>query len=83
MATRSAVGRDAEARAATEEAVDLVRNLAAARPDAFRPDLAQNLANLGVHLAAVGRDAEARAATEEAVDLVRNLAAARPDAFRP
>ena len=80
---RSAVGRYAEALAATAEAVDLLRNLTAAQPDAFRPDLARSLSNLGAHLAAVGRYADALAATEEAVDLLRNLAAAQPDAFRP
>ncbi len=38
--TLSDLGRREEALAAAEEAVGLYRELAAARPDAFRPDLA-------------------------------------------
>ena len=37
----SALGRREAALAAAEEAVGLYRELAAARPDAFRPDLAR------------------------------------------
>ena len=38
-----------------------------ARPDAFRPDLAASLNNLGAMLDALGRREDALAATEEAV----------------
>ena len=79
----SALGQREEALAATQEAVDLCRALAEARPDAFRPALARSLHNLGAHLAALGRYDEALAATQEAVDLYRALAEARPDAVRP
>ncbi len=37
----SDLGRREEALAATQEAVDIYRQLAAARPDAFLPDLAR------------------------------------------
>ena len=57
--------------------------MAAARPDAFRPDLAASLNNLAARLAGLGRREEALAAIQEAIDLYRELAAARPDAFRP
>ena len=78
-----ALGRVEEALAASEEATDTYRELAAARPDAFRPTLAGSLHNLGIQLARVGRRQEALAATQEATDTYRELAAARPDAFRP
>ena len=79
----SALGGREEALAATNEAVELYRTLAAARPDAFLPDLARSLNNLGSDLSDLGRREEALAATTEAVELRRTLAAARPDAFLP
>ena len=69
--------------ALAEEAVRLYRQLAAARPDAFLPDLAMSLNNLANMLSALGRREEALAQAEEAVRLRRQLAAARPDAFLP
>jgi hypothetical protein len=39
------LGRREDALAAITEAVDIHRELAAARPDAFRPDLARSLRN--------------------------------------
>jgi tetratricopeptide (TPR) repeat protein len=79
----SAVGRRAEALAATQEAVELRRELAAADRAAFLPDLAASLNNLGADLSAVGRRAEALAATQEAVELRRELASANRAAFLP
>ena len=79
----SNLGRREEALAASQEAVDLDRQLAAARPDAFLPDLAGSLNNTGAMLSNLGRREEALAASQEAVDLYRQLAAARPDAFLP
>ena len=55
----------------------------AARPDAFRPDLASSLNNLSNRLADLGRQEDALAAIQEAAGIRRELAAARPDAFRP
>ena len=79
----SEVGRREEALAAAREAADLYRELAAERPDAFRPNLAMSLNNLSGRLSGVGRREEALAAAREAADLYRELAAERPDAFRP
>jgi tetratricopeptide (TPR) repeat protein len=79
----NAVGRREDALTAIEEAVTIRRDLAAARPDAFRPVLAGSLNNLSILLNALGRREDALAAIEEAVTIRRDLAAARPDAFRP
>ena len=52
---------------AAEEAAAGYRELAAAAPEAFRPDLATSLNNLSTFLAEVGRREAALAAVEEAV----------------
>jgi tetratricopeptide (TPR) repeat protein len=70
--------RPEDALAAAEEAVATFRELAAARPDASRPELARALNNLGMRLADVGRHEDARAAAEEAMAIRRELATARP-----
>lgn len=67
--------------AAAEEAVAIRRELAAARPDAFRPDLAMAPSNQSNHLSDLGRREEALAAAEEAAATYRDLAAARPYVF--
>ena len=77
------LGRREEALDTTTEAVGIYRRLAAARPDAFEPNLAASLSNLGSWLSALGRREEALAATTEAVGIYRRLAVARPDAFEP
>jgi tetratricopeptide (TPR) repeat protein len=77
------LGRRAEALEATQEAVALYRRLAQQHPDAFLPDLAMSLANLGLWLSEMGRREEALEATQEAVDLYRRLAQQHPDAFLP
>jgi hypothetical protein len=69
--------------AATQEAVEMRRTLAAQRPDAFWPGLAASLNNLANMLSALSRGEEALAAALEAVDMYCALAAQRPDAFRP
>jgi tetratricopeptide (TPR) repeat protein len=79
----SELGRREEALATTREAVDIRRELAAARPDAFRPYLAASLNNLATMLSQLGRREEALEVAREAVESYRELAAARPDAFRP
>ena len=78
----SELGRGDEALAAISEAMELFRKLAAAHPNAFRPDLAMSLNNLSSRLSEHGRHDEALAAIYEAVNIRRELAAARPDAFR-
>ena len=75
--------RRQDALAASQEAVTIYRELAAARPDAFRHHLAMSLTNLSLWLGSLGRRQDALAAIEEAVTIYRELAAARPDAFRP
>lgn len=79
----SALGLHKEALAAGEEAVDLCRKLAAARPDLFTPDLATYLGNLSNRLSDLGRSEHALAASEEAVGLYRTLAAINVNAFLP
>jgi tetratricopeptide (TPR) repeat protein len=79
-----------------QEAVDIYRALAKERPDAFRPNLAASLNNLGIllhhrtewdeTLADADRRSsseEALAASQEAVDVYRALAKERPNTFRP
>ena len=56
------------------------RMLAQTRPDAFLPDLARSLNNLGNRLNELGRREEALAATEEAVTIRRTLTQTRSDA---
>ena len=75
--------RPEEALAATAEAAEIRRRLAAARPAAFEPALARALSNLSVLLSGLGRREEALAATAEAAEIYRRLAAARPAAFEP
>ncbi|MBK8075385.1 MAG: tetratricopeptide repeat protein [Kineosporiaceae bacterium] len=79
----SDLGRREEALAVTEQAIEIYRRLAAARPDAFDPDLAMALTSLGIRLSDLGRREEALAATEQAIEIRWRLAAARPDAFEP
>ncbi|MBK6872783.1 MAG: tetratricopeptide repeat protein [Kineosporiaceae bacterium] len=79
----SDLGRREEALAVTEQAIEIYRRLAAARPDAFDPDLAMALNSLGIRLSDLGRREEALAATEQAIEIRWRLAAARPDAFEP
>ena len=73
-ATFAQTGRPAEAVPPTEEAVAIRRELAAAYPDRYRPDLAASLTNLGIRFSALGRPAEALPPTEEAVAIYRELA---------
>ncbi|WP_201768735.1 tetratricopeptide repeat protein, partial [Saccharopolyspora rectivirgula] len=75
-------GRVEEALKASTETVGIRRELAEARPDAFRPDLAASLTNQASFLAGLGRVEEALKASTEAVGFYRELAEARPDAFR-
>jgi len=57
------LGRREEALAAIEEAVAIRRELAAARPDAFGPDLASSLNNQSNRLTALGRREDTLAAS--------------------
>jgi hypothetical protein len=79
----SALGRREDALSTAQQATDLYRELARARPDAFLPDLAMSLNNLAKMLSDLGRREDALATAQQAVDLRRELARARPDAFLP
>ncbi|KAF7975809.1 hypothetical protein HWV62_8497 [Athelia sp. TMB] len=70
-----------ESQVATQEAVILLRALAAERPVVYNADLARCLSNLSNRLSALGRVQEALSAVEEAVNLYRALAAERPAAY--
>ncbi|MEO5329617.1 MAG: tetratricopeptide repeat protein, partial [Magnetococcus sp. THC-1_WYH] len=74
----AAMGRREEALQQAQEAVKITRELAAARPEAFRPDLAMSLNNLANSLSELGRREEALQQAQEAVKIYRELAAARP-----
>ncbi|MBI3246825.1 MAG: tetratricopeptide repeat protein [Deltaproteobacteria bacterium] len=77
----SDLGQREEALAAAREAVALYRQLAAARPDAFVPDLAMSLNNLANCLSDLGQREEALAAAREAVELLSPFFLALPPAF--
>ncbi len=79
----SALGRREEALAAAREAMELYRDLARSRPEAFTPYLAGSLNNYANGLSELGRREEALAAAREAVDIRRDLARSRPEAFTP
>jgi tetratricopeptide (TPR) repeat protein len=77
------LGDREEALASTQEAVKIYRQLAAQRPEAFLPDLARSLNNLGNSQSDLGDREGALASTQEAVKIYRQLAAQRPEAFLP
>ena len=79
----SQTGRPAEAVPVTQEAVGTYRELAAADPDRYRPDLACSLSNLGVSFSALGALPRPLPVAEEAVAIRRELADAYPDRYRP
>jgi hypothetical protein len=82
LATRlSDLGQREQALKVAQEAVDIRRELAATRPDAFRPYLARSLAVMANCLANVGRDEEAIHAGEQAVATLSPYFVARPAAF--
>ena len=81
MARHTDLGRREAALAAAEEAVRLRRTLAAARPDAFTPNLAGALAVLANCLEAVERASDALDANREAIAALRAPFLARPAAF--
>jgi tetratricopeptide (TPR) repeat protein len=60
-----------------------LRDLAAANPAAYLPDLANTLNNLGILYRATQRLADAEQAYTEARDIGRKLAAANPAAYLP
>ena len=79
----AAAGRPTEALQVTQEAVDIYRDLDAASPDLYRPDLARALDNLAVWLWELGHTADALPVTREAVGIYQKLAGISPDRYRP
>jgi tetratricopeptide (TPR) repeat protein len=77
------VGRPADALAPAQEAVTMRREMAAAAPKRYRPDLAESLTNLGICFSGLGRPADALAPAQEAVAIHRELAVTDPDRYRP
>jgi hypothetical protein len=67
-------GRRQEALAPAGKAVTIRRQLAEANPDAYLPDLAKSLSNLGEILAGLGHRQQALAPVEEAIHIYRRLA---------
>ncbi|MFA7764356.1 tetratricopeptide repeat protein [Streptomyces sp. NRRL S-448] len=76
-------GRQSEALAAEQDAVEIWRHLTHNNPTAFEPRLAISLSNLGVLLSGVGRWGEAVTVGQEAVEIYRRLADDNPAAFEP
>ncbi|HEV7506353.1 MAG TPA: tetratricopeptide repeat protein [Thermoanaerobaculia bacterium] len=77
----SDLGRPEDALRATQEAVDIGRQLTQTRPAAFLPIFATSLNNLGNRLSDLGRREEALGATQESVEIYRRLSEIHPDAF--
>jgi Tetratricopeptide repeat len=74
----AALRRREDALTASTEAVAIRRELAAARPDAFGPDLATALNNQSNRLAVLGRREDALSASTEAVQMYRELMEQHP-----
>ena len=66
-----------------EDNLEVLRELAQNPPDAYEPDVAKTLNNLGILYGATQRFAEAEKAYLEARDLRRKLAQKTPDADEP
>ena len=66
-----------------KEAVRIYRQLVAADPGTYRPDLAKALTNLGLWYFELDRPEEALPASREAADIYSELAADLPDQYRP
>lgn len=69
-----------EASSAAQEAMEILRRLTPADPDAYESALALAFNDLAVDLSATGRGEEALAATAEAVKIRRRLARVNPAA---
>ncbi len=77
------LGRWNAALVAAREAVELLRNQAAADPSALTPKLAMSLNTMAIRLSESGHRHEALGAAEEAVDRYRDLARKDPGVFAP
>ncbi|KAF7976945.1 hypothetical protein HWV62_5373, partial [Athelia sp. TMB] len=77
----SNVGRVGEALTAVQEALVLLRPLAAEQPAVFNGNLAKSFINMSMYLSSLGRSEEALRADQEALVLLRPLAAEKPAVF--
>jgi hypothetical protein len=77
------LGRSAEGLPTAEEGVAIYRELAVAKPDPYRAELATSLSILGDMLSESGRSAEAVSMTEEEIAIHRELAIANPYRYLP
>ncbi|MGW5126041.1 hypothetical protein ACWEQ7_18695 [Streptomyces sp. NPDC004069] len=76
-------GHREDAVAATEQAVGILRRLAAADPAVYEPELATTLAQLSECAFRADHTRASRRAAEEAVGIFRGLAATDPAAYEP
>ena len=77
------LGERKEALGKVEEALGIYRELAKKHPEAFLPDVAMSLNNLGNILSELGKRKEALAMAKEALGIYRELAKKHPEAFLP
>ncbi|MEM6447214.1 MAG: TIR domain-containing protein [Cyanobacteria bacterium P01_D01_bin.123] len=77
----SELGRREEALETARESVEIYRELARTRPDAFLPDVAGSLNNFGTMLSELGRREEALEAAREAVALLLPFFERYPQGF--
>jgi tetratricopeptide (TPR) repeat protein len=77
----SALGQREEALSAIQEAVELYRGLAQRNPDAFLPNLAGSLNNLGQQLNEMDKSEEALVSFEKALDTLWPFFEDHPLAF--
>ncbi|MFQ5482581.1 MAG: tetratricopeptide repeat protein [Nitrospinaceae bacterium] len=69
--------------AASKRAQEIFEDLAGSNPDAFLPDLARSLNNLGTRYFAMRRHGQALTAAQRANEIYEDLARSNPDAYLP
>ena len=72
-----------EARSHYEEALQLYRSLSARNPEAYTPEVAATLNNLGILLRRTHQFEQSQTYYEEALQLYRSLASRNPEAYTP
>lgn len=72
-----------EARSHYEEALQLYRSLSARNPEAYTPEVAATLNNLGILLRRTHKFEQSQTYYEEALQLYRSLASRNPEAYTP
>src|ERR1700722_1128824 len=77
------MGRREDALRAMQETVEVYRQLAAVRPEAYNRNLAASVNNLSNRLSDMGLREDALQAIQETVEMRRRLAADHPATFNP